>query len=324
MKIILFKYIILVLIVKCLIENLKYFSKLRNNYYLTSTFIDFISFRIIKEFQKVAKEYITYYLPYTKKTHTIMKGVARKYPIHLKKILGTSIGKVINSRDMMGLIVFDYSTFSGNTTENMPKKLLLTMRFPSVLQTHNAKTLVDDRLWLTRCNGHISKRETRVLQDVDFYFRENFLQLYHAVIVEWVYFAAGRYSTKLLEEARYDFRYARDINDDNNENNENNENNDDNDNDNNDNNDHTDNTDNNIFDHTDYPDEESTRKDQPDLMYKRQKLRNMYKFLGAKFEIISLLIPTQKRTCPTSKNTCTFWFFFHLLYFVPFVHLVWV
>lgn len=255
----------------------------------------FVYSRIVKDIKTVTHKYITYYLPFNEKTFNIMGSVENKLHINVKSMIGNSIGKVINSRNMMGLIVFN--KFSDNETENMPKKLLLTMRFPSVLQTHNAKTRVDDRLWLTRCDGHVSERETRYLTDVDFYFRENFAQIYHAVMVEWLRFVTSDYIENIVEDFHSEnYRYVRATNDEN-----------------------------YMFEYADDPETESTTEDlSSDSLYKREKVAAINKLLEAKFEVISLLIPTQKKTCATKKNTCTIWFFFHLLYFVPFIHLVWV
>lgn len=46
--------------------------------------------------------------------------------------------------------------------------------------------------------------------------------------------------------------------------------------------------------------------------------------LAAKFEVTSILFPDHQRSCLTILNSCTNWFLYHLLYFIPFVHLVWV
>lgn len=201
-----------------------------------------------------------------------MEGAVEKLNKQIK-IHGLSernIGSTINDHDLVALVQFT------NFTTDMPEKLVVTVRLQSILQTRNRTLHYDDHLWITRCSGVIRRVESQIMRRVDFYYRENFAQIYNAVIWRWIEYWVEEESRKVLV-----------LNP-------------------------------NSMNMTNVPMNQPMDERDMELVSAKQRM------LAATFTIINVLHPEQQRTCLTSKNSNTIWFMFHLIYFIPFVHLVWV
>ncbi|XP_037900439.1 ATP-binding cassette sub-family A member 3 [Glossina fuscipes] len=68
----------------------------------------------------------------------------------------------------------------------VPEKLVVSLRFPGLLRTVDISNSIDERLWMTRCAGIISSDGTGIYGNVDLYLREGFLQLQHSLYIQWI------------------------------------------------------------------------------------------------------------------------------------------
>lgn len=84
--------------------------------------------------------------------------------------------------NVLGVVIFN-----NQSDTKPPDKFAPVLRFPTALSTCNAQySQQSECFWLTRCNGIINDQETKLHHNIDYYFRENFAQIYHVLFKAWL------------------------------------------------------------------------------------------------------------------------------------------
>lgn len=123
--------------------------------------------------------YTILYKPDNNYTQSLINRVEKRFPtISLRPASNKTEDIQLTRANILALGILD----NGRTGQFHP-----TLRFQTTMQTCDGKNAAhDDCYWLTRCRGSISVSETPMYNHVDYYFRENFAQLYHALFMAWL------------------------------------------------------------------------------------------------------------------------------------------
>lgn len=152
------------------------------------------------ESQREQSKYKIAYTPNTVFTKEVVSTVAAI--LELNGTVGYEEAEALQSqfddRVILAGIVFENLK---KNQEDAPKKLSISIRFPSEFRTLRP-FLTEDRLWVKRCSGVVdSKRDNvddlNVNQDI--YIREGFLQLQHLIFLEWLHKLRSQYTPEYTE-----------------------------------------------------------------------------------------------------------------------------
>lgn len=125
-----------------------------------------------------------FYTPENAFTKKLLNGVIKV--LGLKSIKGfkdeISLESNFDGKKAFAGIVFY------NTSDEIPQRLSMSIRFPSELRTVHSDTPIYQNYWVTRCTGFLTDQEMKGkgLKHVSLYQREGFLQLQHCLFLQWL------------------------------------------------------------------------------------------------------------------------------------------
>lgn len=133
---------------------------------------------------KSARLYNFYYSPVTNLTSTWAKDIQLMSPSLRIRPIPPELPEIILKKYLvLGVLIFDNATISPPRN-----KFAATMKFQTQLATCDLDKSQHqgECYWLTRCSGVLSAAEKVAHSEVDYYFRENFAQIYHMAFKSWL------------------------------------------------------------------------------------------------------------------------------------------